>query len=149
VIASKTWREIRWIALAYLLILELLCIPVLLWWPDLYPELQRSTLLRNLNLGEFARRIGQGITSDDQDIAYSSWVALMLFLRSGNLVGIAAAVLLGTGVFARERENQTFEFLLSRPCRAAASCGTRCGQPPCASSCRCSSSTHPRCIGVT
>jgi ABC-type transport system involved in multi-copper enzyme maturation permease subunit len=39
----------------------------------------------------------------------------MLFLRSGNLVGIAAAVLLGTGLFARERENQTFEWLLSRP----------------------------------
>ena len=114
-IAGKTWREVRWMALAYLLILELLCIPVLLWWPDLYPELQRSTLLRSLNLGDFARRIGQGISSDDQDIAYSSWVALMLFLRSGNLVGIAAAVLLGTGAFARERENQTFEFLLSRP----------------------------------
>lgn len=114
-IAGKTWREIRWMALAYLLILELLCIPVLLWWPDLYPELQRSTLFRNLPFGEFARRIGQGITSDDQDIAYRSWIALMLFLRSCNLVGIAAAVLLGTGSFARERENQTFEWLLSRP----------------------------------
>jgi ABC-type transport system involved in multi-copper enzyme maturation permease subunit len=118
-IAGKTWREIRWMALAYLVILELLCVPVLLWWPDIYPELQRSTLLRNLGIGEFAIRIGRGISSDDQDIAYRSWVALMLFLRSGNLVGIAAAVLLGTGLFARERESQTFEWLLSRPVRRA------------------------------
>lgn len=113
-IAGKTWREIRWMALAYLLILELLCVPVLLWWPDIYPELQRSPLLRNLGIS-FARPIGQGISSDDQDVAYRSWVALMLFLRSGNLVGVAAAVLLGTGLFARERENQTFEWLLARP----------------------------------
>lgn len=113
-IAGKTWREIRWMALAYLLILELLCVPVLLWWPDIYPELQRSPLLRNLGIS-FARPIGQGISSDDQDAAYRSWVALMLFLRSGNLGGIAAAVLFGTGLFARERENQTFEWLLARP----------------------------------
>jgi ABC-type transport system involved in multi-copper enzyme maturation permease subunit len=115
VIAGKTWREMRWMALAYLLILELLCVPVLLWWPDIYPELQRSPMLRNLGIGEFAIRIGRGIGNDDQDVAYRSWVALMLFLRSANLGGIAAAVLLGTGLFARERENQTFEWLLSRP----------------------------------
>jgi ABC-type transport system involved in multi-copper enzyme maturation permease subunit len=113
VIAGRTWREIRWMALAYLLILELICVPVLLWWPDLYADLQRSTLVRNLPF--FARSIGLGISNDDADVAYRSWCTLMLFLRSSNLVGIAAAVLIGTGLFARERENQTFEWLLSRP----------------------------------
>lgn len=112
-IAGKTWREIRWMALAYLLILELLCVPVLLWWPDIYPEFQRSGLMRNLPF--FAAPIGKGVSSDDPDVAYNSWVALMLFLRSSNIGGLAAAVLLGTGSFARERENQTFEWLLSRP----------------------------------
>ncbi|MBL8738457.1 MAG: hypothetical protein JNL12_18650, partial [Planctomycetes bacterium] len=43
-IAGKTFRELRWMALAYLLILEGLCVPVLLWWPDIYAELQRSSL---------------------------------------------------------------------------------------------------------
>jgi ABC-type transport system involved in multi-copper enzyme maturation permease subunit len=114
-IAGKTWREIRWMAFAYLVILELICVPVLLWWPDLYADLQRSTLVRNLPF--FARSIGLGISSDDEDVAYRSWCTLMLFLRSSNLVGVAAAVLLGTGLFARERENQTFEWLLSRPVR--------------------------------
>ena len=46
-IANKTWREIRVMALVYLLILELLMGPVILLWPDFYGDLQRSTMLRN------------------------------------------------------------------------------------------------------
>lgn len=113
-IAGKTWREVRVMAFAYLLILELLCVPVLLLWPDIYADLQRSTLMRNLGI-DFLKRIGEGISGRDEDVAYRNWVAVMLFFRSTNLVGTAAAVLLGTGLFARERENQTFELLLSRP----------------------------------
>lgn len=100
-------------AFAYLLILELLCVPVLLLWPDIYADLQRSTLMRNL--GDWYKRIGEGVSNRDEDVAYRNWCAVMLFFRSTNLVGTAAAVLFGTGLFARERENQTFEFLLSRP----------------------------------
>lgn len=113
-IAGKTWREIRWMALAYLLILELLTVPVLLLWPDIYADLQRSTLFRNLPL-DFARRIFEGVSNRDEQVAYQNWCAVMLFFRGTNLVGTAAAVLIGTGLFARERENQTLEFLLSRP----------------------------------
>ncbi|MCU0866093.1 MAG: ABC transporter permease [Planctomycetes bacterium] len=113
-IAGKTWREIRVMALAYLVILELLCVPVLLLWPDIYADLQRSTLMKNLGI-DFLKRIGEGISNRDEQIAYTNWCAVMLFFRSTNLVGTAAAVLLGTGLFARERENSTFEFLLSRP----------------------------------
>ncbi len=113
-IAGKTWREVRVMALAYLVILELLCVPVLLLWPEIYGDLQRSTLLRNLGI-DWLKKIGEGVGSRDQDIAYLNWCAVMLFFRSTNLVGTAAAVLFGTGLFARERENQTFEFLLSRP----------------------------------
>jgi hypothetical protein len=50
VIAGKTWREVRWMALAYLVILEALCVPVLLLWPDIYEDLQRSTLFKNLGI---------------------------------------------------------------------------------------------------
>ena len=113
-ITAKTWREVGVMALAYLAILELLAVPVLLWWPDIYADLQRSSLFRNLPV-DFAKRIFEGVTDRDQDVAYLNWVAVMLFFRSTNLVGVAAAVLLGTGLFARERENQTLEFLLARP----------------------------------
>lgn len=113
-IAGKTWREIRVMALVYLLILELLAIPVILLWPDIYADLQRSTLLRNMGI-DWLKRIGEGVGNKDGDVAYVNWTAVMLFFRSTNLVGIAAAVLLGTGLFAREREAMTFEFLLARP----------------------------------
>ena len=113
-IAAKTWREIRYMALAYLVILELLAIPVILWWPDIYDDLQKSALFRNIKV-EMFQRIFSGVTDKDENGAYFNWVAVMLFFRSTNLVGIAAAVLLGTGLFARERENHTLEFLLARP----------------------------------
>jgi ABC-type transport system involved in multi-copper enzyme maturation permease subunit len=113
-IAGKTWREVRVMALAYCVILEGLCVPVILLWPDIYADLQRSTLMKNLGI-DWLKRIGEGVSSRDEDIAFLNWCAVMLFFRSANLVATAAAVLFGTGLFARERENQTFEFLLSRP----------------------------------
>jgi ABC-type transport system involved in multi-copper enzyme maturation permease subunit len=114
VIAGKTWRETRFLALAYLLILEGLTIPVLLLWPEIYSDLQRSSLLTQLGI-DFLKRIGEGVSNRDENVAYLNWCAVMLFFRGANLVGTAAAVLFGTGLFARERENQTFEFLLARP----------------------------------
>lgn len=113
-IAAKTWREIRVMVLVYFVILELLAIPVILLWPDIYADLQRSTLLRNMGI-DWLKRIGEGVSHRDGDIAYTNWAAVMLFFRSTNLVGIAAAVLIGTGLFARERESHTFEFLLAKP----------------------------------
>ena len=113
-IAGKTWREIRLMALVYLLILELLAIPVLLLWPDLYSDLQKSTLFRNLPI-DFVKRITEGVSDTNEQIAYRNWVAVMLYFRSVNLAGIAASVLMGVALFARERETQTLEFLLARP----------------------------------
>jgi ABC-type transport system involved in multi-copper enzyme maturation permease subunit len=113
-IARKTWREIRVTVLVYLVLLELLLVPVIVLWPDFYPDLQRSTLFRNVPI-DFLQRIVAGVSLDDEAVAYRNWIAVMGFFRSTNLVGLAAAVLLGTSLFARERESQTFEFLLSRP----------------------------------
>lgn len=113
-IAGKTFREIRWMALAYLLILELLAVPVILLWPDFYPDLQKSTLLRNLDI-DWLKRLGGAIGDKNEEVAFVNYCAVMLLFRSTNLVGIAAAVLFGTGLFAREREAQTFEFLLAKP----------------------------------
>jgi len=113
-IAGKTWREVRMVALAYLIILEMLLIPVLTLWPEIYADLQRSTLFRSLGV-DWIKRLGSGISNRNEEIAYLNWCAVMLFFRSANLVGTAAAVLIGTGLFARERESNTFEFLLARP----------------------------------
>lgn len=113
-IARKTLRELWPIGLAYLLILELLAVPVLLWWPQIYEDLQRSTLFKTLGV-DFIKRIGEAVSGDNEQVAYLNWCAAMLLFRSCNLVGTAAAVLIGTGLFARERENNTLEWLLARP----------------------------------
>jgi ABC-type transport system involved in multi-copper enzyme maturation permease subunit len=113
-IARKTWREVRVTVAVYLVLLELLLVPVILLWPDFYPDLQRSTLFRNAPI-DFLKRIVEGVTASDEAVAYRNWIAVMAFFRSTNLVGLAAAVLLGTSLVAREREAQTFELLLSRP----------------------------------
>lgn len=113
-IARKTWREIRVMAVVYLLIFELLCVPVILLWPDFYGDLRRG-LPQFFKAADFTRRIGEGISNPEEDIAYRSWLSVMLYFRSVNLVGLAGAVLLGTALFAREREAQTLEFLLARP----------------------------------
>lgn len=110
----KTVRELWVIALAYLVILEALAIPVLLLWPDIYADLQRSTLFKNIGI-DFIKRIGDAVSGRDEDLAYINWCATMLLFRSCNLVATAAAVLIGVGLFARERENSTLEFLLARP----------------------------------
>lgn len=113
-IAGKTWREVRMVGLAYLIILEMLAIPVLLLWEEIYADLQRSTLFNSLGV-DWIKRLGSGISKRNEEIAYRNWCAVMLFFRSTNLVGTATAVLVGTGLFAREREANTFEFLLARP----------------------------------
>ena len=113
-IAGKTWREIRWMTLVYVIIFEALAIPVLLLWPDLYNEFQKSTLFQSLPI-HFLKRIAEGVSDKNEEIAYINWCAVMLFFRSVNLVGLAGAVLFGTALFARERETRTLEFLLARP----------------------------------
>ena len=110
----KTARELWVIAVAYVLILELLAIPVLLLWPEIYADLQRSTLFKSLGV-DFIKRIGDAVSGRDEQLAYTNWCATMLLFRSCNLVATAAAVLIGVGLFARERENSTLEFLLARP----------------------------------
>ena len=66
-------------------------------------------------VADFTRNIGEGISNPQEEVAYRSWLAVMLYFRSVNLIGLAGAVLLGTALFAREREAQTLEFLLARP----------------------------------
>lgn len=113
-IARKTFGEVWLMTLVYALMLVVLQVPIILLWPELYDDLKKSALLRNAGF-DFLQRIGTGVTDRQEEVAYRNWIALMLFLRSVNLLGIAASVLLGTALFARERETQTLEFLLTRP----------------------------------
>jgi ABC-type transport system involved in multi-copper enzyme maturation permease subunit len=111
-IARKTWREIRGMAFAYTLILELLLLPAVLLWPNLR---RGGNVIVEMMPAEFLRDMMREVMSTDSDAAYRAYMAVQMFFKGVNMVGIAAAVLLGTGLIARERENQTLEFLLARP----------------------------------
>jgi ABC-type transport system involved in multi-copper enzyme maturation permease subunit len=116
VIAHKTLREIWPVAIIYLVVMEALLLPPIYLWPELYDVFQKTTILdRFLNAAEFGKRIKEGIMSKDPGVAYTNFMAIQIFFKGVNLCGIAAAVLMGTGIIARERENQTLEFLMARP----------------------------------
>ena len=111
-IARKTWHEVRGMGLAYLLILELMLVPAIL----LYPELRRAgSALVEIMPADFLKKMMQQVFDPDSGTAFRAYMAVQMFFKGVNIVGIAAAVLMGTGIVARERENQTLEFLLARP----------------------------------
>lgn len=115
-IAGKTLREIWPVAVIYLVVMEAILVPPIYLWPELYEVFQKTTILdRFLSGAEFGKRIKEGILSQNEGVAYKNFMALQIFFKGVNLCGIAAAVLMGTGIIARERENQTLEFLMARP----------------------------------
>jgi len=113
VISRKTWREARWMTLVYTLILMVLLIPAILLWDDLYDDLQRgSAILKTFT--SFFKEAFEGMRDPNEIIAFRNYMAVQMFFKGSNVAGIACAILLGTGLIARERENHTLEFLLAR-----------------------------------
>jgi len=116
VIAWKTFREVLWMTLIYTLILESVLIPTLWLWPELYEMLRRGGMLSARQFFEgLLPGFSDSITDRDEQIAFRNYAAGQIFFKGTNVAGIAAAILMGTGIIARERENQTLEFLLARP----------------------------------
>ncbi len=114
-IAKKTWREVFWMAVAYFFLLEVLLVSAVAWWPTLYEELRRSKSLKNLMPMDIFKKMIEEMSSQVQEAGYLHYLATQQFFKGANIVGIACAVLIGTGMIAKERENGTLEFLLSRP----------------------------------
>jgi ABC-type transport system involved in multi-copper enzyme maturation permease subunit len=110
-IAAKTWREIRVITLVYTLILELELVLDVLFWPSLRNEAALS--IAQVMPADFLKRMMIEIA--DPDAGYRAYMATQMFFKGTNIVGLSAALLFGTGLIARERENLTLEFLLARP----------------------------------
>ena len=111
-IAGKTWREVRGMGIAYCLLLELLLVPAILLWPDV--KLGLSAIMKMMPMAVL-RDMFERMTDSNEEVAYRAYLSVQVFFKGVNIVSIAAAVLLGTGMIARERENQTLEFLVSRP----------------------------------
>ncbi len=115
-IIAKTIRELWPLTLVYLLIMQAILIPAIVLWPDLKligeqlaPILVMSKFLESILFKELLGTLDN----------YGDYYALHAFFKGANICGGAAAVSLGTGLVAGERENQTIEFLLSRPVSAS------------------------------
>lgn len=111
-IARKTIRELWPLALFYFFIMQAILIPAIALWPDLKivgqqlkPIVFMSKMLKSVLFRELIGALDQ----------YGDYYALHTFFKGANICGSAAAVLLGAGLVARERESHTAEFLLSRP----------------------------------
>jgi ABC-type transport system involved in multi-copper enzyme maturation permease subunit len=124
VIAWKTWRDIRLLVLLYVFLLEagvLLAVQLWPWLRDEAPNIAR------LAPAEFIRRWVDGIVQPDADAAYRAYMALQVFFKGANVLGICFAAVFGALLIAAERENQTLEFLLSRPVSRRRLLNTRLG----------------------
>lgn len=111
-IARKTFREMRWMALTYMAVLEAMLVPAILLWPNLRPDI--AAVGRMLPFDAF-KRMFEAIGSSDSAAAFSSYFAVQIFFKGVNIIGLSGAVLFGTSLIARERETHTLEFLLARP----------------------------------
>ena len=111
-LATKTWREVRVLTYAYTILLQLGLLAAVLMWPTLRNE---AAAIGRMLPAKFLQRIAEAIANPSGDQAYRAYMAMQMFFKGTNIVGLAFAVLIGTGIVARERETQTLEFLLGRP----------------------------------
>jgi len=112
VIARKTWKEIRGLTILYFVLIEIdMAISVYLWqWLR-----DEAPTIAQLVPADFIRRWVDGVTAADASVAYNSYVSLQVFFKGANIMGLVFALVFGAVLIARERENHTLEFLLSRP----------------------------------
>lgn len=111
-IARKTWQDVRVMTVAYFLILEFLLVLAVLWWPKIAEDLtRRVAALKLLAPADFLKEL----IGTWGDHGFAAYIATQQFFKGTNIVGIACAVLIGTGAIAGERETGTLEILLSRP----------------------------------
>ena len=112
-IAKKTCAEVWPLILIYLVVMELILLPAIYYWPDVYDFSLKSSI--PIRLPDFGQRILDAISDSNSDVAYRHYFAIQVFIKGANICGMAMATVLGTCFIARERENQTLEFLLARP----------------------------------
>lgn len=108
----KTWREIRFTTVLYVLLLESLLVIAILKWPTLRDDTSKLAGLKFLLPAEFMKRWLDGMMGERP---YQAYMSIQMYFKGINIVGVATACLYGTAIIARERENHTLEGLLSRP----------------------------------
>ncbi|TAH36999.1 MAG: hypothetical protein EYC70_08430 [Planctomycetota bacterium] len=107
-LARQFFRENALLALGYFLLLQLALVPAILFWPDFRENIPTLTkLVPFVTLQRVMEAIEKG--------AFWPYFCMQHFFKGCSLFGLAAAAIIGSGLIAREPDQGTAEFLLSRP----------------------------------
>lgn len=105
----RQWmRDAWWIVLGYVVILEAALVAAILYWPkfrDNMPAIAKLVPFDSL----------QRLMESVEIAGYWPYLAVQQWFKGCSLFGLAAAAFLTSGVVARDADQKTAEFLLSRP----------------------------------
>ncbi|MEE2907161.1 MAG: ABC transporter permease subunit [Planctomycetota bacterium] len=105
----RQWmRDAWWIFLGYIVILEAALVAAILYWPnfrDNMPAIAKLVPFDSL----------QRLMESVEIAGYWPYLAVQQWFKGCSLFGLAAAAFLTSGVVARDADQKTAEFLLSRP----------------------------------
>ena len=107
-IARQYARELVWLAVGYLVILEAAMVAAILYWPkfrDNPPAIAKLVPFQSL----------QDLLAAVQQLGYWPYFAIQQWFKGCSLFGVAAVAFMGSGIIAREADQRTAEFLFSRP----------------------------------
>ena len=101
-------RDAWWILLGYFIILEAALVAAILYWPKFRDNMPA---IANLVPFDSLQRLMESVEIE----GYWPYLAVQQWFKGCSLFGLAAAAFLTSGVVARDADQKTAEFLLSRP----------------------------------
>jgi ABC-2 type transport system permease protein len=101
-------RQSWWIAVGYFIILEAALVAAILYWPRFRDNMPAITKLVPF-------RAIQDLLASMEHAGYWPYLAVQQWFKGCSLFGVAAIAFIGSGIIAREQDQRTAEFLLSRP----------------------------------
>ncbi len=101
-------RDTLWVAVGYLVLMTGALAAAVFYWPDFRDNMPA---IYKLVPFEALKDLIEGIDR----FGYWAYFSLQQFFKGCSLFGLAAAALFGSGLVAREADQKTAEFLLSRP----------------------------------
>ena len=107
-LARHYLREIWWIALGYMIILEGAMVAAIVYWPQF-----RENIPAAAKLVPFAML--QDLLTEVASVGFWPYFATQQWFKGCSFFGVAAIAFMGSGIIAREADQRTAEFLLSRP----------------------------------
>jgi len=107
-LARQYARDLKWLALGYLVILEAAMVAAILYWPkfrDNTPAIAKLVPFQSL----------QDLLAAVEQSGYWPYFAIQQWFKGCSLFGVAAVAFMGSGIIAREADQRTADLLFSRP----------------------------------